>query len=204
MNIPNIPTDNIYKFFAIFGLVIFLSSIYLEQSSDKNIHDAKIQIELSQTKRSVDSMYLENTIKMFDMRLGMAKEREILPRNNLSIEYLLQEKTEIEKAYQEIQKGADVYRNSNNESFKNETGLVYYKYEQEKYRFFAKTLMVFGILLIACGFTSWYFKHQIYIDAEIKWKGETFRKLLKDADNISNSNTKQTEEANADIPHDES
>jgi hypothetical protein len=41
-------------------------------------------------------------------------------------------------------------------------------------------LQIIGASLIIQGFYLWNSKHQKYIDAEIKWKGEVFIALLKD------------------------
>ncbi|CAM4410465.1 hypothetical protein [Zobellia nedashkovskayae] len=35
-----------------------------------------------------------------------------------------------------------------------------------------------ALVMIIFGFLLWYFKHQKYIDAETKWKGEKYLKLL--------------------------
>lgn len=44
------------------------------------------------------------------------------------------------------------------------------------------------------GFSLWYYRHQIYIDAEIKWKGKTFIELLNEDEQISKSNLAKTNE----------
>ncbi|AUS06992.1 hypothetical protein [Pseudotamlana carrageenivorans] len=194
MSIPNVPTDNIYKFSAIFGLIIFAASNYLYQAFDRNIHDAKIQRELSYNKRRTDSIFLNNTIQMFNMRMEMLNNRlKKISENNLYIEDILPENAGIKNDFLEIHKVSKEYENSIIESYKRDTDLEYSKNEQNKYKVYAITCMIFGIVLIAWGFSSWYFKHQIYIDAEVKCNGQTFRDLLKNANNNSKSKPEQTD-----------
>lgn len=194
MNIPNLPTDNIYKFAAIFGLIIFAGSIYLYQISDKKIHDAEIQADLSYHKKILDSINATYSRGFYEMKRNMFREKT---KNdsllNIDKEVFLKEYAELEKEYFEVQKIQDEYRSSINNSYKSNTDLVYYKFEQRTYNLLAETFIWFGILLIAWGFASWYFKHQIYIDAEIKWKGENYRELLKDAKEIEKSKEVKTE-----------
>lgn len=199
MNIPNVPTDNIYKFAAIFGLILFVGSILLFLSSDKKIHDAKIQSELSDLKQREDSLNLDFKYKIMEVKREIIEESITSPPKTLiESEYYLQQYVEQDKAFENYHKANINYSKSISENFKNETDLLFYETEQKINNHLSKVLVAFGILFIAWGFTSWYFKHQIYIDAEIKWKGETYRELLKDAKVISKSNP-----AKADIETDE-
>ena len=200
MNIPNIPTDNIYKFSAIFGLVIFAGSIYLYQASDRNIHDAKIKIELSHQKLRADSINFDVKTEIYNLSSGMLQERiKNFSQNNLDIDYYSQENAEQKKDLHDILKISNEYRSSISNTLKNYTDLSYYEYEKKIYRSFAKFLIFFSILLISWGFASWYYKHQIYMDAEIKWKGQRFKALLKNADSISKSKPEQPK-SNDDTP----
>ena len=194
MNIPNLPTDNIYKFSAIFGLIIFIGSIILFQSSDKIIFDAKIRSEISNDKRHTDSVYSDFKLNMYSIRMDFhAKRMKLNPENHIDSNYFFQENAKLEKEFEEHRKASNEYVKSINENYKNDTELAYYEYKQNLYRLISITFAIIGVLLIAWGFKRWYYKHQVYIDAEIKWKGETFVQLLKDAENVRESITEKAE-----------
>lgn len=52
MKIPSLPTDNLYKFLALFGLVLFITGLYffndLEKSTFRNIDELKIREALNE------------------------------------------------------------------------------------------------------------------------------------------------------------
>jgi len=176
MNIPNLPTDNLYKFISIFGLILFGFSIYLS-----NLYlDDRHEINKDFSNYLVDA---DNTEKEYNLALtsydsigNIIIQLEKLERFN---------SIKLEKAFQ------DYYRDRiikygiqwNNEAIEGAKLLKRLEYNEKKQKVYgdeADILRLIGSVLMVIGFLFWYFKHQIYIDAEIKWKGEIYSKLLND------------------------
>lgn len=165
MNIPSIPTDNLYKFIAIFGLIIFFSGIYLNFERSQNIEQIAKELFISQELDSWATSRKEYALELVkNDSTTFTKEEHIA-------HYMLRVDSVINLELVRLGK-------------KPTSNLYEIKYEmfllKEKYNIIYKILIYIGIILMVIGFGLWYFKHQRYIDAEKKWKGETFVELLKD------------------------
>jgi hypothetical protein len=164
MNVPNLPTDNLYKFIAIFGLVIFISAWYLLLKSYTESKEFITEIDIRQNEvQSILSNLNEQAdeLKILEQSLDTIM---IYERQNLAFENSL---------------NSDKLKSLNEElkRFDENYGLTF--------PFILSCIMTFiGATMIQIGLKQWYEKHQRYIDAEIKWKGETFIELLKDAEKI--------------------
>lgn len=170
------PTDNLYKFMAIFGLVLiglsyFVSDLYL---------DEKHEINRDFSNYSIDA---ENT----------EKEYNIAMTNYDSLENRIIELEKLEKydSIQKVKSLQDYYRDRvikysrlwSKEAIEGKKLIKrddYNALKEEVYGHYSKLLFAIGSVLMIAGFFFWYFKYQKYIDAETKWKGEIFSKLLND------------------------
>jgi hypothetical protein len=61
MNIPNLPTDNLYKFCSIFGLILFVFGIYLIYDSNLEVYKARQKLvnladDYIKSEPSIDSL----------------------------------------------------------------------------------------------------------------------------------------------------
>jgi len=54
MNIPNVPTDNLYKFLSIFGLILFVFSSYMLYEIPQNLNT---EIDLMKIKEEALKNY---------------------------------------------------------------------------------------------------------------------------------------------------
>lgn len=75
-----LPTDNIYKFYALFGLLIFISAlaslIYLHKTTNDLIFEATIAVEEIETKENPTRVDIKKR-EMFEKRVEIAiKDRE--------------------------------------------------------------------------------------------------------------------------------
>lgn len=186
MNIPSVPTDNLYKFLAIFGLIIFLASIYLNGMIEEKTHQTASQVEFLENKNRFDSLNVAYEKAKLDQLMKKHKiEHEENPHTAIDEDKMI---LEIDKYQIEQNK----YSDSTLELLKKEKELVFYARRQFVYFIYYVILGFCGILCMIIGFRLWYIKHQVYIDAERKWKGETFVELLKDAEQLKNSKVSET------------
>lgn len=182
MNVPNLPTDNLYKFMAIFGLIIFVFSFYLITSLRSDANDLIIQYnhENSNFNRRFDKVWSE-----YDQLI----QKYGIERNPDSTNVVITAKDsngliEIMKSLRQAELAID----------KVEADSIQYKLEREKNKidylintsdtWEMKILFLVGLIMMNIGFFLWYYKHQIYIDAETKYRGETFLELVKEAEEI--------------------
>lgn len=176
MNIPTIPTDNLYKFVSIFGLILFGFSIYVSHLYLDDRHE----INKDFFNYLVDA---NNTEKEYNLaKTGYDSIEKIIIKLKESEKF---DSIELEKALQDyyrdrILKYSRQWSKEAIEGAKLLKRLEYNEKKQKVYGIEAKILALIGLILMAFGFFFWYFKYQKYIDAEIKWKGEIFSKLLND------------------------
>ncbi len=176
MNIPTLPTDNLYKFTAIFGLIIISFGLYIISIGNTNYLERKKQLASTDFEFFQDSVKYAFKRKIYDS-LSQQWNEEALS-GNYSLEYLKKRLKRTENLYSEV-------KILHEEVIKNQLLLVKRQFDLEAVEYttnknnkMAILLIVIGTILISWGFINWYKKHQLYIDAEIKCKGESFVKQL--------------------------
>jgi hypothetical protein len=141
MNFPNLPTDNLYKFCALAGLIATILSIVLP-----NIALHNLNLELIKTNGEIKVLEAES-------RHFKAAEN----KDNLSPE----EKTNLLEKSKELEIKL-IQLNSKNDA---ENFLTAQARHWRSIGFFGVFL---GVLLVATGFILWYRKVQIYQDMILK------------------------------------
>ena len=159
MNLPSLPTDNLYKFMAIFGLLLVLFSFYWMLSLKMDIserlafEEAKTGILDSESQRIYERIKLYKKIKADGA--------------DVPIEYL-----------RDLENESKILTSETNK-LKLESASAKSKFRSAP--FLSLTILaIFGVVLVGFGFGAWYILHQKYIDAEIKWKGKIHLALLDD------------------------
>jgi len=196
MNIPNLPTDNLYKFIAIFGLLLFGFTFYLDFQTNKSL-DAqfskfmeqvllmnKLQNEWSDEEKVNRIAWIEYMIddiwepKEFNRQstLDSLMNNYIFSSNN-------QGKDLLEQSLQLESKSIQI------ENLRGELMVLNYQQKIEKDRLddlktISRVIRWLGFTSIIIGFILWYSKYQIYIDAETKYKGVSFLELAKEAEEL--------------------
>ena len=141
----NIPTDNLYKFMALFGLAIFLFAIYFSFTQQQQLSD-KIHIFLLEFETlSVES-------KITDELLSNYNELQ----NPTPEDY-----KEIKKVIYDMHRRKAVF--DENKRMVNELR-DYRKFN----RYYEVALLIIGSVLITIGFSLWYDRLQYYQDIEIR------------------------------------
>lgn len=174
MNIPSLPTDNLYKFISIFGLIIFLFSFFLKESLSEKIHTASVQMELIRNKKRLDSIDYFIADVILKSEYDKHEHAKLNEEGKHDDTHLFNEIEKFIKKY-------DVYVLSSSDYEKQLRDLKFYQNQQKINRLYGLILLFIGIFCIVFGFSLWYDKHQKYLDAERKYQGEKFiNQLNKD------------------------
>lgn len=178
MNIPSIPTDNLYKFIAIFGLVILSLGIYLNSKGLDELIDNKKRMASADFRFFQDSVKHAYKRKSYDSILKQLDE-DLESRNN-SLDFYKEQLNHMNDIFEEVEKLSEEVNVSHLNLVNNKNEVEAYNIVYNKNALITNLLVFVGVFLVVYGFIFWYYKHQRYIDAERKWKGETFVELLKD------------------------
>ena len=178
MELPTPPTDNLYKFMAIAGLLVFAASIYFPFQFAFRIHDEVMQCEESlavlqadvdytiEKKREIDSI-IHNTIL----------RQQGLDSNSPSIfitTYSMDEIKQMKNMTSELN-----HQNALNLA-KIESCINRLKSYQWQYGFLALAqalLLMYSLRITKKGFNLWYSRIQKYIDLEMRGKNANRKKL---------------------------
>jgi len=176
--IPEVPTDNLYKFIAIFGLAIFSLAVYAfvdnqqvfeESIEESNKTQAKALFEESQNVSK--EIILDERIKILHMKIkfkyGINNTSTISEKDYQKIE----DKEQFENDYDNL-KEIELQRlllhdnkfHSKLASDKIHNSVTTYS------TFPIGILTLIGIILMSGGFSLWYYRTQKYYDREIKGK----------------------------------
>jgi hypothetical protein len=151
-----VPTDNLYKFMAVFGLVLIGLSIYVfvrfvDVQVVRNV-DANSRITKLRIGDDIADMRLEEAIRNAKVResLGVKKSTGMnVKRDSSKIFY--------DKIMGEVQNDIEIM-----------------SYYDNLYGFYLTIVIVFSILgfvLMLTGFVLWYVKLQKYLDEKIRGQG---------------------------------
>ena len=142
---PNLPTDNLYKFTAIVGVVVLLVSVYFPIIKSRELKLAMIEIE-NQTKiLRIETEYLEYITK----NIKSAKEdRKIEKEDIVSKSFIIKSKLQ------------EILSKTKQLDILEEDYYIIIKLQ--------KICMLIGLILSISGFILWYFKIQKYLDRQLK------------------------------------
>ncbi|OGU81659.1 MAG: hypothetical protein A2W11_00445 [Ignavibacteria bacterium RBG_16_35_7] len=153
MDISKFPTDNLYKFIAIFGLVIFIVSYFYPTILYNKVlyQSAEINADLETLEQKITSQ--ENLIKFLQKLSDKATNKN----KDTIIKSLFEEKVKLTTFNNELQ-----------ETKKKHYILTSKTDEWEHWADLALWSQVIGGLMMILGFYFWYFKLQRYQDIIIK------------------------------------
>lgn len=95
MNIPNIPTDNLYKFIALSGIIIVLLSIYIPKVKIAEVTDKIIDAKESKLILVVKVNNLESQVDRFKDKFGPSIKENKENNKELKVENLYGELDEL-------------------------------------------------------------------------------------------------------------
>lgn len=155
MNIPDLPTDNLYKFIALAGLILLLfSSIYYQVfSRDVLLKNIDLRAEMSRMEKEVEFLR-EDTDSLKEDKQAIKQDNSVSQeeQNNVgkNIEGLNQRTREA------ILKTIELERIGK--------GVLIYNDQIALLRWSSIIGAITGILLLIIGFYLWYTRIQIYQD----------------------------------------
>lgn len=236
---PNLPTDNLYKFLAIFGLILICFATYYYQKWEEKLYfdfiDPAVELEGKIREKSrIEEIQYRSLKEIYDYKYGTKEElEEELEENQGYLSELVdgnkelkklkdedhyrelieeaKEGLEIQKQIYKLQKELDSVKSENNMSFdhipiyddeetfseefesleiqseklEGEIYMIYKKMDiaiESSEDVFIKCLALFvlGLILMLFGFGMWYYKFQIFIDAEQKVRGTQYLEMVKE------------------------
>ncbi len=179
--IPNLPTDSLYKFIFVGGVLMILSSFYLLNQKSDTLYDSiknsdAIQLKL-QTEDSLDTLLAKQYLDEFQIH---KKQAEFYVSHNLvdSAERRLSKMRDLQNGTLRLLKKANAkYLMSTSEikildniqkQYNNDVRLLY-------------VLLFLGLVLTTCGYFGWQYRIQIPQDRMTKIQLELMEIQLKKA-----------------------
>lgn len=155
MNIPDLPTDSIYKFVALAGLILFLiSPIYYQFfSRDVLLKNIGLRAEMQRMKKEVeflkeDTILLREDIQAKKQDGSVSQEKH--QNAGEKVEELNQKTRETELKSIELQRITN--------------GVFVYNDQLALLRWSSVIGVIAGILMLVLGFYLWYTRIQLYQD----------------------------------------
>lgn len=190
MEIPNLPTDNLYKFMALSGLAVFLFVCYFGQKSffeiNNDIDKLKFELlilEVDNQAYSIRSADMTDKKKIIidylqekfpdQTNMIMSKTDSILIFNILfSMSLKNPELLPIYEKFEEYTKEYVAIQFASNRN-KVEKQIQYSLLNKKKERLNGSMILysiigLCGIIISICGFSKWYYKIQKYQDFELE------------------------------------
>lgn len=164
MIVPNLPTDNLYKFIALSGLVLtlFCGAFTIQRTEALGNSVYKNSIEFSEWKIKND--FLSKQIIGVEKELTALEQKENPTKEEVEKLRKKHEQNKTKLLENEILKEkvrlANEYSNSQSSQLK-------------KYYFWGSITSFFSLVFSAFGFSSWYFKVQRYQDKILRNKSQT-------------------------------
>jgi hypothetical protein len=170
MNLPNLPTDNLYKFLALFGLALLISSnviyfLFADRLVDKAqtyLRDSSIVLyDQKMTRQDKTDIQIKLNELKIQLQSARVKEKQKI-LNDIQIEQTIinTDTTKLEGISKTI---IDINYSLNSEWFKAQAAYVIWILYIGTYG---------GLSLSIVGFILWYIKLQRYQDKLLKQKAE--------------------------------
>lgn len=166
MTIPNLPTDNLYKFISLCGLFIIIFSF-----SFKIVREYQHEIENAEIR--VGKEFFDFATEHYSLNFDYRK-KNLYSQENLSIE-------DIDKFEKEMEADAKEFLNKiaklgENLRLKSEMAEASVRVT-DKLTKLSNYLIIIGFLMMIFGFRLWYIKSQKYQDIIIKLRAENIKSI---------------------------
>lgn len=146
---PNLPTDNLYKFMALSGLFLFCFSLYFITTKVDALEERVYKDGIAYSEWKVKAEALEKEIDHLTTEKSLAAQKSIEVNESLKSK-LLEHNINLAKV-----KHATLYSKNNLEQIKHYQQIGFW-------------LKVVSLLLSIFGFALWYFRVQKYQDIALK------------------------------------
>lgn len=171
----SLPTDSLYKFVALSGLFIAMTSafapIYFARSLRSAVDASELKIALCETK----STYLKDDLSSFKSRIGLPENFNPL---DLPSDQMLERLSQVDlTSLGGVRPAFDALEDFKAKSLSLELELVEAQHQADRMERllgelrFLRILMAVGVftgaVMATTGFRLWYFKIQVYLDQAV-------------------------------------
>ncbi len=185
MNISTFPTDNLYKFCALFGTVIILASLYFPHVllSELCKQVSFVDLKVATAKAEIDHFQLKSKIVEETVQNSIARNKGTYKPSP--------DKLELTHSDKELR--GLIFENLNNLKLAKTSEAELANYIDESERLLAEQKLInslavisvtLGFMLSLFGYLSWYFKIQRYQDKALKDSINTTRSHLRNSDSV--------------------
>lgn len=160
MNLPNLPTDNLYKFAAIFGVFLILGSFYAYYWINN-----KLTKETSEGIQMIDATLVE--YDFLSIKLNSLKENMKIFEKNKNEKLFIEIENQTDEILNEIKKYG-ISRTNTDKKIRN-IDIDYSNYKTIKYATYC--LSIFGLFMSFWGFSIWKKIQDKELNHQLKKKG---------------------------------
>jgi|SRR5690554_1559375 len=189
INLPNPPTDNLYKFISIFGLVVCILSVYFVEIKSSELTNEIIAINGEYEKLELERQKLESKRTELKKRIEIYHENNGIDEKPVFNDSLIvwtkiiagtkssvQESSEITELLSSLTE-VRVEFDKKEIELENKNEILDLKISQEeKVMEWIDIFLPIGILLTFIGFLLWYSKSQFYQDKVLKKQFDSSKK----------------------------
>lgn len=165
MNIPSVPTDNLYKFMALSGVFVLALSFFYEQYTYNNIHETSLGVLEQQNRVAINLSEIEAKVIMNSYEVDMLEAEDVENKGMDDVTDMVAKLSGEIEAFKGLREAADV---------KNDFLLESLKANTQRAMALILVMRLGGFILAASGFTFWYYKLQRHLDQSVlDKKGKT-------------------------------
>jgi hypothetical protein len=188
MTIPNIPTDNLYKFLSIGGIIILIAGIYLLVLTDNGFNE-KLDLHLrNRSILTIDSAYLIHDKQIIDNKIKKLCEKCDCKCNSKndslwiiptpSDPKYLPQRAEIDNLIEDYFKKQKEISIKEHELEIEAKRVIYYQEAQSFYLNALSLFSVLGLFISITGFSLWFNKVQKFQDMALVGEAEKYNGAL--------------------------
>lgn len=157
--VPSLPTDNLYKFAALFGLFLFAAFTYLRIHNDFAFRKEVVEFN---TRAQIN---IEERTRLEDYLTGLANGKVPVDLKSIGYGKVMATKEELMAA---IQTRLSVLNARSLDLMVRQETLLETENHVETLCSSATRISYLGVILMILGFTAWYFKLQRYQDRALR------------------------------------
>jgi hypothetical protein len=153
------PTDNLYKFMSVFGIVVAVTGFLMRQRTERSFREAATAMEVEKAK------VVNDQLARWDKRMSLIKQDLDLPLLGTEKDYREHKKIMAQLDAPELRQSLeDIQRNESFIKAKN-------KLDEASAEYIAGTNYLYlvsgGLLLSAAGFYLWFVRLQRFLDKQL-------------------------------------
>ncbi|MCG8016839.1 MAG: hypothetical protein JAY97_11535 [Candidatus Thiodiazotropha sp. 'RUGA'] len=167
--IPNLPTDNLYKFIALSGLIVMLFSIYILETKTSDLEDKVYATEIEQAQLTIEIKALQKkTVELNEIVNNTINEHNECSSQAIDQMVVRYSDAEIKKMINDTEDATlqiNLKVAEKKITLKRQTQLIN---QLRDLLFLGRIYIWFGFLVSIFGFTLWYYRVQRPLDTKLR------------------------------------